>query len=75
MSSSSVTQGSTPNSGPANASTPVGTPTSITTPSMANATLKRKATTSDATSPTSGSDQGPPSKRSARKRGRTQGGG
>ncbi len=77
---SSQTQGSsTPTSGPTSASTPAAaTPTALTnTPSMANATLKRKANPGgDVTSPTtSNPDQAPPSKRQTRKRGRTQGGG
>ncbi|THH18012.1 hypothetical protein EW146_g2883 [Bondarzewia mesenterica] len=57
-----------PSTAPAN-------PTS--TPSMTNASLKRKAQNSDTASPTTANsgDQPPPAKRSARKRGRTTGGG
>ncbi|TCD69169.1 hypothetical protein EIP91_008465 [Steccherinum ochraceum] len=65
---------STPNSGPAAASTPASapTPTASTTPSMAPSTLKRKAGGENAASNNS-TPEVPPPKRPARKRGRTGG--
>lgn len=68
--------GSAPSSAPA-ASTPASASTSAgpnTTPSMSNASLKRKQT-SDTASPTTANAEQPPSKRGTRKRGRTTGGG
>ncbi|KAI0052613.1 hypothetical protein FA95DRAFT_1553277 [Auriscalpium vulgare] len=45
------------------------------TPSLANATLKRKAASSETASPTTSVDQSQPGKRNPRKRGRTTGAG
>ncbi|KAH9853392.1 LIM-domain binding protein-domain-containing protein [Lenzites betulinus] len=72
----SQASGSTP---AASASTPASAPTpgGPTTPSMANATLKRKAPqggrAGDDSPTTANAEQAPPAKRVARKRGRTQG--
>lgn len=71
----SQASGSTP---VASASTPASAPTpgGPTTPSMANASLKRKQPTGGRAgddSPTTANAEGQPAKRAARKRGRTQG--
>ncbi|KAH8106352.1 LIM-domain binding protein-domain-containing protein [Cristinia sonorae] len=65
----------TPNSGPANASTPASAPTptaTTTTPSMAHSTLKRKAQGGEAATSANSTPEVPP-KRPNRKRGRTGG--
>ncbi|KAA1465954.1 hypothetical protein DENSPDRAFT_3203 [Dentipellis sp. KUC8613] len=64
---------------PAHAPNPAGSsgaPTNATsTPSMATASLKRKAQSSETASPTTANSEQPPPKRPARKRGRTNAGG